>query len=124
MAARTGVSAVVAIFLARHPARAQRDPGSAPGHGAPAHPTRRDPGRQGVLLKGDPHRAAPPRHRGGHRRATRSARAPQAPRQLRWTTGAYNPVVYKGLNVVERAFCLLKQWRGLATRYDKHTVNE
>jgi len=26
-------------------------------------------------------------------------------------------------NVVERAFNLLKQWRGLATRYDKHAVN-
>jgi transposase len=26
---------------------------------------------------------------------------------------------YKGRNVVERSFNLLKQWRGLATRYDK-----
>ena len=26
---------------------------------------------------------------------------------------------YKGRNVVERAFCTFKQWRGLATRYDK-----
>ena len=25
-------------------------------------------------------------------------------------------------NVVERSFNLLKQWRGLATRYDKHAV--
>lgn len=35
----------------------------------------------------------------------------------------YDPVRYKGRNVVERAFCLLKQWRGLATRYDKHAIN-
>jgi len=34
----------------------------------------------------------------------------------------YDPAVYKNRNVVERAFCLLKQWRGLATRYDKHAV--
>ena len=26
---------------------------------------------------------------------------------------------YKGRNVVERSFCNLKQWRALATRYDK-----
>ena len=26
---------------------------------------------------------------------------------------------YKGRNVVERGFCEDKQWRGLATRYDK-----
>lgn len=35
---------------------------------------------------------------------------------------AYDPALYKQRNVVERAFCLLKQWRGLATRYDKHAV--
>jgi len=29
---------------------------------------------------------------------------------------------YKGRNVVERAFNTLKNWRGLATRYDKHAL--
>ena len=29
---------------------------------------------------------------------------------------------YKGRNVVERAFNKLKNWRGLATRYDKHAL--
>lgn len=29
---------------------------------------------------------------------------------------------YKGRNVVERAFNTVKQWRGLATRYDKLAV--
>jgi putative transposase len=29
---------------------------------------------------------------------------------------------YKSRNVVERAFNKLKNWRGLATRYDKHAV--
>jgi transposase len=35
----------------------------------------------------------------------------------------YDADRYKNRNVVERAFCLLKQWRGLATRYDKHAVH-
>lgn len=30
---------------------------------------------------------------------------------------------YRNRNVVERRFCGLKQWRGLATRYDKHAIN-
>jgi transposase len=30
---------------------------------------------------------------------------------------------YKRRNVVERGFCQLKQWRGLATRYAKHARN-
>lgn len=30
--------------------------------------------------------------------------------------------IYKRRNVIERSFNLLKQWRGPATRYDKHAV--
>lgn len=26
-------------------------------------------------------------------------------------------------NVIERGYCRIKQWRGLATRYEKHAVN-
>jgi transposase len=29
---------------------------------------------------------------------------------------------YRNRNVVERRYCHLKQWRGLATRYDKHAI--
>lgn len=29
---------------------------------------------------------------------------------------------YKGRNVIERSYCLIKQWRALATRYDKHAL--
>jgi transposase len=29
---------------------------------------------------------------------------------------------YKFRNVIERRYCHLKQWRGLATRYDKHAT--
>ena len=29
---------------------------------------------------------------------------------------------YRGRNVIERRYCHIKQWRGLATRYDKHAI--
>ena len=32
-------------------------------------------------------------------------------------------VDYKNRNVIERGYARLKQWRGLATRFDKHAVN-
>jgi transposase len=34
----------------------------------------------------------------------------------------FDPELYKGRNVVERGFNKIKNWRGLATRYDKHAV--
>lgn len=34
----------------------------------------------------------------------------------------FDPVAYRRRNVIERAFNQLKQWRGLATRYDKHAT--
>ncbi|MEV8605625.1 transposase, partial [Streptomyces griseoviridis] len=42
------------------------------------------------------------------RRSSRGGRPPAFDRQL-----------YKRRNVVERCFNCLKQWRGIATRYDK-----
>jgi putative transposase len=46
----------------------------------------------------------------GHRkrRGSRGGRPP-----------AFDPADYRNRNVVERGFCSVKQWRGLATRYDK-----
>ncbi len=35
---------------------------------------------------------------------------------------SYDAEAYKGRNVVERSFNALKNWRGLATRYDKLAV--
>ena len=32
---------------------------------------------------------------------------------------AFDAIDYRQRNVIERRFCHLKQWRGLATRYDK-----
>jgi transposase len=36
---------------------------------------------------------------------------------------AFDGEDYKGRNVVERGFQRCKQWRGIATRYDKHNLN-
>jgi len=47
----------------------------------------------------------------GHR-ARRGSRGGRPP--------GFDPVAYRGRNVIERCFNQLKQWRGLATRYDKH----
>lgn len=35
---------------------------------------------------------------------------------------AFNASVYKDRNTVERSYSRIKQWRGLATRYDKYAV--
>lgn len=35
----------------------------------------------------------------------------------------YDREDYRNRNVIKRGFCRLKQWRGLATRYDKHAPN-
>ena len=51
-----------------------------------------------------------PRDQQGHRKR-RGARGG-------WPV-TYDPVAYRGRNVVERSFNALKHWRGLATRYDK-----
>ena len=49
-----------------------------------------------------------------------------AHRKRRGPTGGRPPVFdaadYKGRNVIERGFNVVKQWRGLATRYDKLAV--
>jgi transposase len=54
-----------------------------------------------------------PDDQAGHRkrRGSRGGRPP-----------AFDAVDYCGRNVIERAYCHLKQWRGLATRYDKHAI--
>ena len=40
---------------------------------------------------------------------------------LNWPP-AFDAQAYRGRNVVERHFALAKQWRGLATRYDKLAI--
>jgi transposase len=79
-------------------------------------------GRQGLLRRG--HRAQlrargitavipEPADQAGHRRRRGSA----GDRPV-----SYDAVAYRGRNVVERAFNQLKNWRGIATRYDKHAI--
>jgi transposase len=48
-------------------------------------------------------------------RASRGSRGGRPP--------GFDPVTYRGRNVIERAFARLKQWRAIATRYDKHARN-
>ena len=49
-----------------------------------------------------------------------------AARKRRGSKGGRPPLfdadAYRGRNVVERSFALAKQWRGLATRYDKLAI--
>jgi len=35
---------------------------------------------------------------------------------------AFEALDYRSRNVIERRFCHLKQWRGVATRYDKLAI--
>uniref|UniRef100_UPI003CEB26C8 transposase n=1 Tax=Pararhizobium sp. DWP3-4 TaxID=2804565 RepID=UPI003CEB26C8 len=35
----------------------------------------------------------------------------------------FDPVAYKRRNIIERTFCRLKDWRRVATRYDKLATN-
>ncbi len=49
--------------------------------------------------------------------ANRKRKGPKGGRPPKFDSGSY-----KGRNTVERRFCDFKQWRGLATRYDKHAV--
>ena len=50
-------------------------------------------------------------------RANRARRGSRGGRPV-----TYDLQTYKGRNVVERSFARLKQWRGLATRYDKLAI--
>ena len=52
------------------------------------------------------------------RRDQRARRATQPGRPL-----AFDQAIYARRNVVERCINRLKQWRGLATRYEKRAVN-
>jgi putative transposase len=50
--------------------------------------------------------------------AHRRRRGRRAGRPIR-----FDPATYRNRNVVERGFNSLKQWRGLASRYDKLAIN-
>ncbi|MFN8088877.1 MAG: transposase [Mycobacterium sp.] len=58
------------------------------------------------------------------RRRCGAARSSPSSRRTRRQPGppAFNETLYKKRNLVERSFALLKQWRALATRYDKLAI--
>src|SRR3954471_2569557 len=69
-----------------------------------------------ILLRGRgiPHTIAEPDDQKANRRRKGSAGGRPV---------GFNAARYAQRNTIERGFCQLKQWRGLATRYDKHATN-
>jgi len=51
--------------------------------------------------------------------AARSCEAVIPPNPTRTPPHTYDPIAYRARNVVELMFCLLKDFRRIATRYDK-----
>ena len=45
------------------------------------------------------------------------------PNPTRKNPHAYDPDAYRGRNLIERMFCRLKDFRRIATRYDKRAIN-
>jgi transposase len=46
-----------------------------------------------------------------------------SPNPRRSTRPRFDPIAYKARNLIEPAFCRLKDWRAIATRYDKADRN-
>ena len=46
-----------------------------------------------------------------------------SPMPTRRRAVAFDPTAYKARNIIERAFNRLKDWRAIATRYDKKASN-
>jgi transposase len=67
--------------------------------------------RRALRRRGIPH-TIPERADQRARRAGRPGRKP-----------AFDPAVYRRRNVVQRCLNRLKQWRGVATRYEKRAAN-
>jgi transposase len=55
--------------------------------------------------------------------AERRVKAVIPPNPTRKHPHAYDPKAYKSRNLIERMFCRLKDWRRIATRYDKLAAN-
>jgi len=51
--------------------------------------------------------------------AGRGTRAIIPPKRHRKDKLDFDPVIYKQRNIIERMFCRLKDWRRVATRYDR-----
>lgn len=75
-------------------------------------------GRQGVLLPRDPRVPAQGRNPGGHPRSGRPTRPSPAARKPRRQATSLQPRGIQAAQHVERCINRLKQWRGIATRYE------
>lgn len=53
-------------------------------------------------------------------RGTRPVIPPRKNRKIQYD---YNKAIYKQRNVIERMFCRLKDWRRIATRFDRNVKN-
>ena len=45
------------------------------------------------------------------------------PKRTRIWKSCFSPVLYRGRNAIERMFCRLKDYRRIATRYDKKAIS-
>ena len=55
--------------------------------------------------------------------AAQGTEAVISPMPRRLVRPTFDRTAYKTRNLIERAFCKLKDWRGIATRYDKTARN-
>ena len=55
--------------------------------------------------------------------AAQASNAVIPPKVTRREPPSFDPVTYRMRNLIERAFCRLKDWRGIATRYYKKAEN-
>ncbi len=55
--------------------------------------------------------------------AGRGTRAVIPPRRNRKIQYDYDKAIYKQRNIVERLFCRIKDWRRIATRFDRNIKN-
>lgn len=55
--------------------------------------------------------------------AAQGTEAVISPMPTRRIQPAFDPIAYRSRNLIERAFCRLKDWRAIATRYDKTARN-
>ncbi|MCV7074089.1 transposase, partial [Mycobacterium rufum] len=75
--------------------------------------------RPGLFQRGHPTISTCTQDHRGHSAEARRDRQPKTRGSAGGRPPALDEIRYKQRNLVERSYALLKQWRGLATRYDK-----
>src|ERR1700730_14727638 len=83
----------------------------------------RHPGYTGPAIHRQQLHQGPPMRRGWKRGEWLDARGTEAvipPRKTRKTQYNYDKAIYKQRNIIERMFCRFKDWRRIATRFDRN----